>query len=106
MEKCQVLFDYQKQAMFGDLVLALPDVTKPFEVQIDVSDFAISGVLLQKGYHVAYESHKLSEVERRYIAQEKEMLVVIHCLKVWHNYLPELKFVVKTDNSAISHFFT
>ena len=105
-EKCQTAFDNLKQAMSGDPVLALPDVSRPFEVQTDASDFALGGVLLQEGHPVAYESHKLSEAERRYTAQEKEMLAVIHCLRVWRHYLLGSKFVVKTDNSAVSHFFT
>ena len=92
--------------MSGDPVLALPDVSRPFEVQTDASDFALGGVLLQEGHPVAYESHKLSEAERRYTAQEKEMLAVVHCLRVWRHYLLGSKFVVKTDNSAVSHFFT
>ena len=72
--------------MFGDLVLALLDVTKPFEVQTDALDFALGGVLLQEGHHVAYESHKLSKAERRYMVHENEMLAIIHCPRVWHYY--------------------
>ena len=89
-----------------DPVLALPDILKPFEVQTDASDFALGGVLLQEGHLVAYESRKLSEAERRYTAQEKELLAVIHCLRVWRHYLLGSKFVVKTDNTTVSHFFT
>ncbi|KAJ7979044.1 Retrotransposon protein, putative, Ty3-gypsy subclass [Quillaja saponaria] len=69
--------------------------------------------LLKKGtvWHwenhlVAYESHKLSQAERRYTAQEKEMLAVIHCLQVWRHYLLGSKFIVKTNNTGVSHFFT
>lgn len=85
-------------------VLALPDVTKPFEVQRDASNFALEGVILQEGHPMAFESHKLSEVERKYTAQEKELLAVIYCLRIWRHYLLESKFLVKTDNSAVSHF--
>lgn len=70
--RCQDAFDDLKRAMMNDPVLALPDVTKPFEVQTDASDFALGGVLLQEGHPVAYESRKLSDAERRYTAQEKE----------------------------------
>ena len=33
------------------------------------------------------------------------MLAVVHCLRVWRQYLVGSQFVVKTDNSAICHFF-
>ena len=102
MEKCQATFDNLKQAMFGGPVLALLDITKLFEVQTNALDFALSGVLHQEGHHVTYESHKLFKAKRRYTTQENEMLVVIH----WHHYLLGLKFVVKTNNSAVSHFLT
>ena len=105
-EKCAEAFQSLKEAMMEDPVLALPDVQKPFEVQTDASDYALGGVLVQEGHPVAYESRKLSEAERRYTAQEKELLAVIHCLRVWRHYLLGSKFVVKTDNTAVSHFLT
>ena len=92
--------------MSSDPVLAHPNVSKPFEVQTDASDFALRGVLLQEGHPVAYESRKLSDAKRRYTAHEKELLAVIHCLRVWRHYLLGQRFVVKTDNTAVTHFLS
>ena len=92
--------------MMNDLVLALSDIGKPFEVQTNVSDFAIRGVLLQDGHPIAFESRKLSETKKRYTAQKKELLAVIHCLRAWRHYLLCSNFVVKMDNTAVSHFLT
>ena len=92
--------------MMKDPVLTLLDIEKPFEVQTDASDFAIGGLLLQGRHPIAFESRKLSETERRYTAQEKELLAVIHYLRVWRHYLLGSNFVVKTDNTVISHFLT
>ena len=47
--------------MSSDLVLALLDVSKLFEVQTDASNFALGGVLLQEGHPVAYESRNETE---------------------------------------------
>ena len=45
-DRCQGAFKDLKDAMMKDLVLALPDLTKPFEVQTDASDFALDRVLV------------------------------------------------------------
>ena len=55
---------------------------------------------------MAYESRKLKDTERRYTVQEKEMIVVVHCLRVWRQYLLGSRFVVKIDNVATSYFHT
>jgi hypothetical protein len=102
--ECQKAIEDLKRAVMQDPVLALPDLAKPFEVQTDASDFALGGVLYKEGHTVAYESRKLSDAERRYTAQEKELLAVVHCLRVWRHYLLGSKFVVKTGNVAVSHF--
>lgn len=67
-KNCEDAFKSLKRAMREDLVLALPDGTKSFEVQTDASDFALGGVLLPEGHPVAFDSHKLSEAERKYTA--------------------------------------
>ena len=52
-----------------------------------------------------YESRKLNEAERRYAASKKEMLVVVHCLWIWRQYLLGAKFIIKTYNNSICYFF-
>ena len=61
---------------------------------------------MQESDPIAFESRKFFEVKRWYIAQDKELLVMIHCLWVWRHYLLGSKFIVKTDNNSISRFLT
>lgn len=49
--------------MCEELMLALPNHTKLYKVHIDASDFAIGGMLMQKGHVVAFESRKLDETK-------------------------------------------
>lgn len=65
----------------NDPVLALSYINKPFELQMDASNFSLGEILLHEGNSIAYESHKLLDAERRYTAQEKEVLAVIHCMQ-------------------------
>ena len=105
-EECQHAFEELKRAISEEPVLALPDHTKPFEVQTDASDFAIGGVLMQEGHLIAFESRKLNNTERRYMVQENKMTAIIHCLRVWRHYLFGLHFTILTDNVATSYFQT
>ncbi|KAL0448891.1 UNVERIFIED_CONTAM: Gag-Pol polyprotein [Sesamum latifolium] len=98
--QCQEFFDNLKRAMVTDHVLALPDMSKSFVVETDTSDFALGGVLMQDDHLVAFESRKLKDIEWRYSVHEKELLVVVHCLRLWRHYLLGSPFVVKTDNTA------
>ncbi|KAK3036750.1 hypothetical protein RJ639_029715 [Escallonia herrerae] len=61
---------------------------------------------MQECHPVTYESRKLNEAERRYTTHEKELLTVVHCLRIWRHYLLGSNFIVWTDNTAVSHFLS
>ncbi|KAK3014684.1 hypothetical protein RJ639_009813 [Escallonia herrerae] len=61
---------------------------------------------MQECHPVAYESRKLNKAERHYTTQEKELLTVVHCLRVWRHCLLGSSFIVQTDNIAVSHFLS
>ncbi|PKI61910.1 hypothetical protein CRG98_017636 [Punica granatum] len=94
-DECQAAFDRLKQVVTDEPVLALPCYEKSFEVETDASDFAIGGVLMQDGHPIAFESRKLSDVERRYTyatfipakkdcpAEEATRLFMKHVVKYW-----------------------
>jgi hypothetical protein len=105
-DKCQAAFETLKEKLTSSPVLALPDFTRPFEVQSDASDYAVGGVLMQDGHPVAYESRKLQDREKNYPAHEKEMTGIIHCLRTWRHYLLGTQFIVKTDNVSSTYFKT
>ncbi|GKA02488.1 reverse transcriptase [Tanacetum coccineum] len=72
-----------KKAITEEPVLRLPDVTMPFELHTDASDFTIGGVQMQDEHSMAFESRKLNEMERKYTV-----------------------FVIKTDNIGTIYFQT
>ena len=101
---CQGAFNNLKAAIIKEPVLGLSDFMKLFEVQMDASDFAIGGILMQEGHPIAFESRKLNDAERRYTVHEREMTAIVHCLRTWRHYLLGAHFIVKTDNVATSYF--
>ena len=103
----QQAFDNLKQQLISAPVLSIPDPTKPFTVTTDASDFAIGAVLSQdhgQGEQpVAYESRKLSSAEQNYPVHEKELLAIVHAIKLWRIYLEGQKFAVITDHASLEY---
>ncbi|KAK4381990.1 Transposon Ty3-I Gag-Pol polyprotein [Sesamum angolense] len=99
-------FKSLKQAISSQPVLKLPQFDKPFEVQVNASDRALGGVLVQDKHPVVFESRKLKDAELPYNIHEKEIKAVIHCLEAWRHYLLGTKFTVVTDNVANMYFKT
>ncbi|KAL0534659.1 hypothetical protein IC582_028950 [Cucumis melo] len=52
--KSQAAFDGLKEAMMEGPLLGIADVTKPFKVETDESDYALGGVLLQNEHPITY----------------------------------------------------
>lgn len=77
--QCQMAFKGLKEAISIELVLWLPNLDLPLEVQTNASDKALGRVQVQEGHPMAFESKKLNDVEQRYSTHEKEMAVVVHC---------------------------
>ena len=111
-EQQQAAFAKLKAALTEAPLLMLPRPNAPYEMHTDASDFAIGAVLYQKDATsgelrpIAYESHKLSEVQRRYATHERELLAVVHALKVWRMYLVGGPVTVRTDHAALEWFNT
>ena len=87
-------------------MLRTPDESKPYEVVTDASAYGLGAVLLQEGHPVAFESRKLNPAELNYTVTEKEMLAVVHALRVWRCYLEGAEFTVFTDHVSNTFFQT
>ena len=105
-DACQEDFEKLKAAVSSKLMLHLTNFEFPFEVHTNASDKAISGLLVQEKHLVAYESRKLNEVEYKFLAHEKEMIIGVHYLLAWRVYLLGPKFMVRMDNMANTFFNT
>ena len=80
-------------------------------VEVDVSDYAIGGVLSMeeedgKWRPVIFLSKSLNETERNYKIHDKEILVIIRELESWRHLLEgaRLKFEIWTDHKNLEYF--
>ena len=65
-----------------DMALNRPDHDRPFELEVDDSQFAIGAILFQRTpdglpHPISYYSHALSAAERGYDVHDRELLAVV-----------------------------
>ena len=97
---CEKSFEALKKALVTAPVLAIPNLEDPYELEVwtDASDSAVGAVLLQNGHPIAYESRKFSGAKKNYHTTDREMVAIIHALRVWRCYLEGAQFKVKCDH--------
>ena len=83
-------FDVLKLAIAKASLQAIDD-DKPFVVECDASEVAISATLNQGGRPVAFFSRTLSKSELRYPAVEKEAMSIVEY--IYFNHRPEIRCI-------------
>ena len=75
-------------------------------LQVDASEDAIGGVLLQQDQSVCFTSHTLNNTEKQYAQIEKECLTIVTCMNKWHQYLYGKQHItVHTDHQPLGSIF-
>jgi hypothetical protein len=111
---CQESFDKVKELLTTAPVLTIPDwhSQEPFEMVCDASYLGVSGILMQHGHPIAFESRKLTPAERNYSptepshVDELEMLAVVYCVNKWRCYIEGRDVSVFTDHKPNTFFDT
>lgn len=83
------------------LVLSIPDLPQPFEIETSASDYVVGTVLTQHGNLVAYHSETLSNVVYKYPTYDKEMYYVIQSFQQWKHYILKKEIVIHTDHKPL-----
>ncbi|GBG79757.1 hypothetical protein CBR_g30021 [Chara braunii] len=96
----------------GGLVLGAPDYdvteTRSFIVETDVGPTALGEVLIQadmegKERPLRFESRTLCTTERNYSQFKRETLAVLHCLRIFRNYIFGMRFILRLDPTALAY---
>ena len=75
------VFKQMKALIATDALLTYPDHNKPFEIEMDSSNYQLGGVIKQDERPVVYYSRKLIAAEKNYTTIEKECLAIVEILK-------------------------
>ena len=104
-------FQELKQAVQKEPVLLQPDQKKPFEVEIDASNYAIGAILMQKDdkgilHPVAYFSKSLNSAQRNYNVYNCELLGLVETCRHFRQYLHQPAHTVKihTDHANLLYW--
>ncbi|CAJ0940100.1 unnamed protein product [Ranitomeya imitator] len=92
-------------------VLCQPDVSLPFQVEVDASEIGAGAVLSQRGADCsvmkpcAFFSRKFSPAERNYDVGNRELLAMKWAFEEWHHWLEGAKHrvVVLTDHKNLTY---
>jgi hypothetical protein len=103
--ECHNAFLKLKEKLTSTPVLGHPDFSKEFILDTDASKDAIGAILsqVQDGHEkvIAYASRTMSKSERNYCVTRKELLAVVHFVKLFRHFLEGRKFRVRTDHSSL-----
>lgn len=99
-------FQKLKEALSATSVLVLPDLSKPFTVEIDASQYGIGAVLMQERHPVAFISKTLSPRNQLLFVYDKELMALVHAVEKWHPYLSIQPFIIKRTRRASDTFWS
>ena len=106
----QEVFEELKEKITSQPVLILPKRKGKFQVETDVLEHAIEGVLLQeqdgKWRPIASLSRTMQPEEWNYKIYNKELLAIVDAITKWRQYLLDAieKFKVWTDYENLKYF--
>lgn len=90
-------------ALCEALILASPDFTKLFVLEIDTCAIKLRVVLSQKGRPLFYFSKALYAKYIRLSIYEKEYLAILIVVEMWRHYLEHNQLIIKTGHESLKY---
>ncbi len=102
-------FEKCKNILTDSSILQYPDLSKPFNLTTDASNYAIGANLSQgpinKDLSISFASRTLSKAEENYSTIEKELLAIVWAVKHFRPYLYGRRFTLFTDQKPLIYLF-
>jgi hypothetical protein len=105
-KECRVSFEELRKCLTSAPVLALPDLTKKFDIYCDASRQGLGCVLMQEGQVVCYASRQLMKLEENYPTHDLKLAAVVYALKIWRHYLIGHRCEIYSDHKSLKYIFT
>ncbi|KAG0864008.1 hypothetical protein G6F15_013166 [Rhizopus arrhizus] len=112
----QMHFDSIKHILSSELMLSHPDLSKPFCIATDSSDYSTGCCLYQEfevtkpngeiskiKRYIGFMSRSLSRSEKRYSVTMRELLGVVYALTQFHKFIWGTRFTLYTDHKALCY---
>jgi len=98
----QIAFDNVKTTIAKEVVLAYPDLTKPFDIYTDASTKQLGSVITQDNRPIAFFSPKLSGAQFKYTVTKLELLAIVETPKEFNGMLWGQRIIVYTDHKNLT----
>jgi hypothetical protein len=99
----EVSFQTLKTALVEAPVLALPDFSHPFCIEINVLELGAGDVLMQGEHSISFISKTLGPKLRGLSTYEKEYIAILLAVDQWKSYLHYSEFHIYTDQKSLVH---
>jgi hypothetical protein len=83
--KQQKTFDTLKEKINTTLVLTLPNLQQPFEVETDANEYSMGAVLMQYRKTICYHSKNFNQAVVNYPTYDKELYALVQSIKKWNH---------------------
>ena len=109
-DEAQTAFETLKEALLQAPILAFPDISKPFKLYTDASQYAMGAVLIQEqdgaNRVIQYVSHQFSDQKQKWPAIQREAFAIVYSLGKLRPILIGTDITVYTDHQPLKHLFT
>ncbi len=109
--ECREALNKLISTVLTDPALQQPDMTKPFQLEVDASAFATGAILSQKDDRgksraIGFHSKTFTETEWNYDIHDRELLAVVRGLDNWRHLLASSPhpIIILTDHKNLQYY--